>query len=123
MKKIIKGLAIILSIALFASIGFFSFKSYQIHVFNELEEYKSYTTQNGKYTVSLRDKSEPGLSDAIRLDVYLVDNDSGYVKCVDEKRLDFYNDFTPYVEFTENGDVVVITFHTKNSESEINISV
>ena len=50
--------------------------------FNEFEEYNSYTTQNGKYTISLRNCSEAGLSGSIRLNVYLVHNDNGSIEYI-----------------------------------------
>ena len=92
-------------------------------MFNNLEEYNSYTTQNGKYTVSLRNNSEAGLSGAMRLSVYLVHNDSGYIEYVGKKRLDYYDDFTPYVKYEESSTEVIITFYAKYSESNLSIHI
>ena len=79
--------------------------------FNEFEEYNSYTTQNGKYTISLRNCSEAGLSGSIRLNVYLVHNDNGSIEYIWKKRLDYYDDFTPYIKFAELNNEVIVKFH------------
>ena len=123
MKKNHKALVVILSITLLAVIGFIFSEIYRVHVFNNLEEYNSYTTQNGKYTVSLRNNSEAGLSGAMRLSVYLVHNDSGYIEYVGKKRLDYYDDFTPYVKYEESSTEVIITFYAKYSESNLSIHI
>ncbi len=123
MKKYLKALVIFLSIILLAIIGLILSEIYRVHVFNNLEEYNSYTTQDGKYTVSLRDNSEAGLSGAMRLNVYLVHNDSGYIEYVGKKRLDYYDDFTPYVKYEESSTEVIITFYAKYSESNLSIHI
>ena len=123
MKKYLKALVIFLSIILLAIIGLILSEIYRVHVFNNLEEYNSYTTQDGKYTVSLRNNSEAGLSGAMRLNVYLVHNDSGYIEYVGKKRLDYYDDFTPYVKYEESSTEVIITFYAKYSESNLSIHI
>ena len=123
MKKYHKALVIFLSITLLAVIGFIFSEIYRVHVYNNLEEYNSYTTQNGKYTISLRNNSEAGLSGAMRLSVYLVHNDNGYIEYIGEKRLDYYDDFTPYVKYTESSTEVIITFYAKYSESNLSIHI
>ena len=123
MKKYLKASVIFLSIILLAIIGLILSEIYRVHVFNNLEEYNSYTTQDGKYTVSLRDNSEAGLSGAMRLNVYLVHNDSGYIEYVGKKRLDYYDDFTPYVKYEESSTEVIITFYAKYSESNLSIHI
>ncbi|MBP3856888.1 MAG: hypothetical protein IK990_14890 [Ruminiclostridium sp.] len=123
MKKYHKALVIFLSITLLAVIGFIFSEIYRVHVYNNLEEYNSYTTQNGKYTVSLRNNSEAGLFGAMRLSVYLVHNDNGHIEYIGEKRLDYYDDFTPYVKYTESSTEVIITFYAKYSESNLSIHI
>ena len=123
MKKYHKDLVIFLFIILLAVIGFISSEIYRVHVYNNLEEYNSYTTQNGKYTISLRNNSEAGLSGAMRLSVYLVHNDNGYIEYIGEKRLDYYDDFTPYVKYTESSTEVIITFYAKYSDSKLSIHI
>ena len=70
-----------------------------------------FSTQNGKYTISLRNCSEAGLSGSIRLNVYLVHNDNGSIEYIWKKRLDYYDDFTPYIKFAELNNEVIVKFH------------
>ena len=121
MKRFHNALVIFLSVILLAVTGLISSEVYRVRMFDKLEEYNSYTTQNGKYTVSLRNSSEAGMSGAMRLSVYLVYNDSGHIKYKGKKRLDYYDDFTPYVKFSESSTEVIITFYTKYSESRFTI--
>ncbi len=74
-------------------------------------------------TVSLRNNSEAGLFGAMRLSVYLVHNDNGCIEYIGEKRLDYYDDFTPYVKYTESSTEVIITFYAKYSESNLSIHI
>lgn len=126
MKKLHKVLGILLAITLVTTFFLLSFKFnkiYQVHEFNEFEEYNSYTTRNGKYTISLRNSSEAGLSGAVRLNIYLVHNDNGYIEYIGRKRLDYYDDFTPYVKFTELDDEIIVVFCAKYSNSKLEICI
>ncbi len=95
----------------------------QTNEFFSLTEYKSYTTQNANYTISLRDSSELGLFDAIRLKIYLVNNEDGDIKYISEKRLDYYDDYVPYIDFFEDNAEITVIFHNKNSTSQIVIPI
>ena len=126
MKRRINVIVIVLAVLLLVFVFFILALFNQTHRTNEFfnfTEYKSYTTQNANYTISLRDSSELGLFGAIRLSIYLVNNENGHVKFISQKRLDYYDDFVPYVDFFEDNAKVTVVFYNKNSTSQIEIPI
>lgn len=43
--------------------------------------------------------------------VYLVHNDNGSIEYIWKKRLDYYDDFTPYIKFAELNNEVIVKFY------------
>lgn len=112
------GIVLVLGIALLC-IDYGSI--YAVMNFDDYGGYSSYTTENKAYTVSLRDVSEAGLVGAVRLNTYLVNNGSGQVKHIAVKRLDYHEDFTPYVSYEEYSGGVTVVFHSKFSQDRLEI--
>jgi hypothetical protein len=59
----------------------------------------------------------------MRLNVYLVDNVNGDIEYIGKKRLDYYDDFTPYVEFSELDDEIIVAFYSKYSTDKLEVSI
>lgn len=126
MKRKINAIVIVLVILLLVSVSLILVLVNQAHQTDEFfnyTEYESYTTQNANYTISLRDSSELGLFGAIRLNIYLVNNENGHIKYISQERMDFYKDFEPYIDFLEDDAKVTVVFHNKNSTSQIKIPI
>ena len=73
----------IITTALLMILGLFLIKSNECYIhykFNNLQEYSSYKTFNGNHTISLRMNNEVGLIEAIRLDVFLIDNKNNHIE-------------------------------------------
>lgn len=96
---------------------------YQVKKFHDLKVYSQCTTTDKKYTVVLKDNTELGLFGAIRLNIYLVDNQNGEIKFIGKQRMDYYEDFTPHIEYIETANSVIILFHLKHSDEKLEISL
>lgn len=59
---------------------------YQDGLYSGLAEYSTYTTPDGKYTVSLRDTKQFGNEDEVVLKIYLVDNSANEAHYIAKKR-------------------------------------
>lgn len=105
-----KNIIIFICIAVFAVIAAafspYISSAYQKFNMNRFEEYASFTSQDGEFTVSLRTVPETALTNGMKISVYLIDNTDERVRSVCETRVDADKDQT--VDFSENGDIIKI---------------
>lgn len=105
-----KNIIIFICIAVFAVIAAafspYISSAYQTFNMNRFEEYASFISQDGEFTVSLRTVPETALTVGMKISVYLIDNTDERVRSVCETRVDADKDQA--VDFSENGDIIKI---------------
>lgn len=83
---------------------------YQDGLYSGLAEYSTYTTPDGKYTVSLRDTKQFGNEDEVVLKIYLVDNSAKEAHYIAKKRFN-----------TTSG--AKVTYNTDHDDSAYTVEV
>jgi hypothetical protein len=97
-KKVTYIITFLIIFLLLPFVGYKLYYKYESDLYLSLQEYSSYTTLDGKYSVMAMDTKQFGSEDSISLKIYLIDNESGEVSYICRKKQSTYGSEITYLE-------------------------
>ncbi len=103
-EKIIRWLIVIVIFLILVPFGIYKgYYAYQENLYPSLNEYASYNSRDGKFTVDVMSEKGYGAEESINLKVYLTNNDTGDMTFIGVRDFDTYS--SSEVTFSEDTTV------------------
>ncbi|MCD8095936.1 MAG: hypothetical protein LUE12_07395 [Ruminococcus sp.] len=124
-SKVIVTIITILIVFVALPVGIYNYYfNYQNNQFTALEDkdYEAYTTEDGTYSVELKDPATFGGSeDTTSLKIYVVDNETQEYQYICSKSINYRSTEISFLEDSSEGCVVTVIFEGSDDSDSIEI--